>query len=56
MAVLNLTLERKRLAEEVNDFLRKVSLHSDLRQQISYIHSPEVVSTDFVGHHLCRHC
>ncbi len=31
------------------NFLRNVSLHSDLRQQISYIASPEVVSSDFVG-------
>ncbi|MDO5512605.1 glyceraldehyde-3-phosphate dehydrogenase [Corynebacterium sp.] len=49
MAVLNLTLEKEVDRDEVNNFLRKVSLHSDLRQQISYIHSPEVVSTDFVG-------
>ncbi|GAB2505171.1 Glyceraldehyde-3-phosphate dehydrogenase [Corynebacterium atrinae] len=49
MAVLNLTLEKVVDRDEVNNFLRKVSLHSDLRQQISYIHSPEVVSTDFVG-------
>ena len=49
MAVLNLTLEQEVDRDEVNNFLRKVSLHSDLRQQISYIHSPEVVSTDFVG-------
>jgi glyceraldehyde 3-phosphate dehydrogenase len=49
MAVLNLTLENEVDRDEVNNFLRKVSLHSNLRQQISYIHSPEVVSTDFVG-------
>ncbi|WP_281270229.1 glyceraldehyde-3-phosphate dehydrogenase [Corynebacterium alimapuense] len=49
MAVLNLTLENEVDRDEVNDFLRKVSLHSDLRQQISYIHSPEIVSTDFIG-------
>ena len=49
MAVLNLTLETEVDRDEVNNFLRKVSLHSNLRQQISYIHSPEVVSTDFVG-------
>jgi len=49
MAVLNLTLDTEVDRDEVNNFLRKVSLHSDLRQQISYIHSPEVVSTDFVG-------
>lgn len=49
MAVLNLTLEKEVDREEVNNFLRKVSLHSDLRQQISFIQSPEIVSTDFVG-------
>ena len=49
MAVLNLELERETTREEVNEFLKAVSLHSDLRQQISYIASPEVVSTDFVG-------
>ena len=49
MAVLNLELEKEADRDEVNDFLRNVSLHSDLRQQISYIASPEVVSSDFVG-------
>ncbi|AGF71947.1 glyceraldehyde-3-phosphate dehydrogenase [Corynebacterium halotolerans] len=49
MAVLNLTLEKEVDREEVNNFLRKVTLHSNLRQQIDYINSPEVVSTDFVG-------
>ena len=49
MAVLNLELEKEVDREEVNDFLRNVSLHSDLRQQISYIASPEVVSSDFIG-------
>lgn len=49
MAVLNLELEQEVDRDEVNDFLRNVSLHSDLRQQISYIASPEVVSSDFVG-------
>ncbi|WP_018023513.1 glyceraldehyde-3-phosphate dehydrogenase [Corynebacterium ulceribovis] len=49
MAVLNLTLENEVERDEVNDYLRQVSLVSNLRQQIDYIHSPEVVSTDFVG-------
>ncbi|MGD7001815.1 glyceraldehyde-3-phosphate dehydrogenase [Corynebacterium halotolerans] len=49
MAVLNLTLNTEVEREEVNNFLRKVSLHSNLRQQIDYINSPDVVSTDFVG-------
>lgn len=49
MAVLNLELETTVTKQEVNDYLRRVSTDSKLRQQIDYIHSPEVVSTDFVG-------
>jgi len=49
MAVLNLTLDKEVTREEVNDLMDRVALYSDLRQQIAYIHSPEVVSTDFVG-------
>ncbi|MDR6866239.1 glyceraldehyde 3-phosphate dehydrogenase [Microbacterium resistens] len=51
LAVLHLTLERPAAKDEINDYLRRVSLHSKLRQQIDYIESPEVVSTDFVGSH-----
>ncbi|GAP55299.1 glyceraldehyde-3-phosphate dehydrogenase, partial [Arthrobacter sp. Hiyo6] len=49
LAILNLSLERGTTKEEVNDYLRQMSLHSELRKQIDYIDSPEVVSTDFVG-------
>ena len=49
MAVLNLNLERETTVEELNTFLRNTSLHSPLRNQIDYIASPEVVSTDLVG-------
>ena len=49
MAVLNLDLETEVDRDEVNEFLRDVSLHSEVRQQIDYINSPDVVSTDFVG-------
>ena len=49
MAVLNLNLERETTVDELNAFLRETSLHSSLRNQVDYIHSPEVVSTDFVG-------
>lgn len=49
MAVLNLSLDKEVDADEVNNYLRRVSLHSTLRQQIDFIKSPEVVSTDFVG-------
>ncbi|MBW9110427.1 glyceraldehyde-3-phosphate dehydrogenase [Microbacterium trichothecenolyticum] len=51
LAILNLTLERPTTKDEVNDYLRRVSLHSNLRQQVDYVESPEVVSTDFVGSH-----
>lgn len=50
MAVLNLELETEVTKEQVNDYLRQVALHSNLRQQIDYIESKDVVSTDFVGH------
>ncbi len=49
IAILNLTLREGTTKEEVNAYLRGMSLHSDLRKQIDYIASPEVVSTDFVG-------
>jgi glyceraldehyde 3-phosphate dehydrogenase len=49
MAILNLTLEKGTTKDEVNTYLRDVSLNSGLRKQIDYIDSPEVVSTDFVG-------
>jgi glyceraldehyde 3-phosphate dehydrogenase len=49
MAILNLTLKQGTSKEEVNAYLRTMSLHSDLHKQIDYIDSPEVVSTDFVG-------
>ena len=49
MAVLNLELEQEVNKDEVNSFLRRVSTHSNLRQQIDYVNSPEVVSTDLLG-------
>ena len=49
IAILNLTLQQGTTKEEVNEHLRQISLHSDMRKQIDYIASPEVVSTDFVG-------
>ena len=49
MAILNLNLENGTTKDEVNNYLREMSLDSALRKQIDYIDSPEVVSTDFVG-------
>lgn len=49
MAILNLNLESATSKDEVNAYLRDMSLNSDLHKQIDYIDSPEVVSNDFVG-------
>ncbi len=49
MAILNLTLERDTSVEEVNGFLRDVSLNSAMNRQIDFTVSSEVVSTDFIG-------
>ncbi len=49
LAILSLTLGRQSGVEEVNEYLREVSLDSPLQNQIDYTSSPEVVSTDFVG-------
>ena len=49
MAILNLQLDQAVDRERVNDLLRETSLHGDLRAQVGFVESPEVVSTDFVG-------
>ena len=49
MAILNLELEKETTKEELNRFLRTESLEGELHQQVDYIDSAEVVSTDFVG-------
>ncbi len=54
LAMLHLRLGRATNKEEVNEFLRRVALHSPLQQQIGYTISPEAVSSDFVGQrHAC---
>ena len=49
LAIMNLQLGRDVTIEELNDFLRQKAFHSDLKEQIGFTNSPEVVSTDFVG-------
>jgi glyceraldehyde 3-phosphate dehydrogenase len=49
MAILNLTLGRATTRDELNEFMRETALHSDMKKQIDYSISPEVVSSDFVG-------
>jgi len=54
MAILKLTLNRETTVDEVNDYMRDISLHSSLRKQVDFSNSPEVVSSDFVGsRHAC---
>ncbi|WP_373089747.1 glyceraldehyde-3-phosphate dehydrogenase [Zhongshania sp.] len=54
LAILKLNLKTATTKEELNEFMRKVALHSPLRKQIDYSNSPEVVSSDFVGsRHAC---
>jgi glyceraldehyde 3-phosphate dehydrogenase len=54
LAVLQLKLKSEVSKEEVNSYLREVSLNSPLQNQIDYTNSPEVVSSDFVGsRHAC---
>lgn len=49
MAILNLSLNRETTKEEINDYLRDIALHSELKKQVDFTNSPEVVSSDFVG-------
>ena len=49
MAILNLNLKAETSKEDLNDFLRETSLYSDLHKQVDYTHSPEAVSSDFIG-------
>ncbi|GEB71934.1 glyceraldehyde-3-phosphate dehydrogenase [Pseudoalteromonas carrageenovora] len=49
LAILNLNLEKGTSVEELNAFLRDTALHSELRDQIDYTASTEIVSTDLVG-------
>ena len=54
MAILNLSLNQEVTTQELNEYMRRVALHSPLRKQIDYSNSPEVVSSDFVGsRHAC---
>ena len=49
LAILNLHLSRATDVEELNGCLQAASLEGDLQNQIDYVNSPEVVSSDFVG-------
>ncbi len=49
LAILALQLGRETSVDELNSYLRLVSLEGPLQNQIEYVVSTEVASTDFVG-------
>nr|WP_275891757.1 glyceraldehyde-3-phosphate dehydrogenase [Acinetobacter pittii] len=49
LAILNLTLDKEVVREEVNEYIRQISINSNLQGQIGYTNSTEVVSSDFIG-------
>ncbi|XPF95479.1 glyceraldehyde-3-phosphate dehydrogenase [Colwellia sp. RE-S-Sl-9] len=49
MAIMNLNLKESTTKSDLNDYLRQISLNSDLQNQVDYTASTEIVSTDLVG-------
>jgi len=49
LAIMNLNLNGATSKEELNDHIRQISLDSELKNQIDYTASNEIVSTDLVG-------
>ena len=49
MAIMNLNLKESTDKETLNNYLREISLKSDLQNQVDYTASTEIVSTDLVG-------
>ncbi|MEI6860039.1 MAG: glyceraldehyde-3-phosphate dehydrogenase [Shewanella sp.] len=49
MAIISLNLESETNKEQVNEYLRDMSLHSELQNQIDFTESTEIVSSDLVG-------
>ncbi len=49
LAILSLELNQKVTKEEINEFMRKITLKGTLIEQIRYMTSSELVSTDIIG-------
>ncbi|WP_426357076.1 glyceraldehyde-3-phosphate dehydrogenase [Pseudocolwellia sp. HL-MZ19] len=49
MAIMNLNLKESTTKSDLNDYLRQISLNSELQNQVDYTASTEIVSTDLVG-------
>jgi glyceraldehyde 3-phosphate dehydrogenase len=49
MAIMNLNLEKESTTKELNHYLANVALYSNMKDQIDYTASTEIVSSDLVG-------
>ena len=49
LAILNLQLKTKVTKESINEVMRNAALHGNLVEQIQYMDSNELVSSDLVG-------
>ena len=47
LAIMSLLVDTCVNVDEVNNYLRSVAFHSEYREIIGYVNSPEIVSTDF---------
>src|SRR5699024_7417660 len=49
LAILALNLESSPTAQDINNHLRYMAMHSELQKQIGYSNSPDATPSDFVG-------
>ena len=47
LAILSLVLDKEVVREEFNDYLKSMAFHSQYREIIGFVNSPEIVSSDF---------
>ena len=47
LAILSLVLDKEVVREELNDYLKSIAFHSEYRETIGFVNSPEIVSSDF---------
>ena len=47
LAIMSLLVDTCVNVDEVNNYLRSIAFHSEYREIIGYVNSPEIVSTDF---------
>ena len=47
LAILSLVLDKEVIREEFNDYLKSMAFHSEYREIIGFVNSPEIVSSDF---------